>query len=101
MGDTALQIIKPETTSDDDQPQENLSTQSIVPTMDIYTARFLFNITQKMVEDTVDRRISLMEKNIEARDQEVMRIIRKIQARLIMQQNKTKLPWWRRFFAQN
>lgn len=101
MGDLVLKIVKQETTPDDTQAQENLSTQAIVPTIDIYTAKFLFNITQKMVEDAVDRRVSILEKNIEGRDQEVMRIIRKIQARVMMQQNKPKLPWWRRLFSQD
>ncbi|MDD3652645.1 MAG: hypothetical protein PHO01_00430 [Desulfotomaculaceae bacterium] len=100
MGDLVLKIVKQETTPDDTQAQENLSTQAIVPTIDIYTAKFLFNITQKMVEEAVDRRVSILEKNIELRDQEIMRIMRRIQARMIMQQNKPKEPWWRKLFAR-
>lgn len=72
--------------------------QAIVPTIDIYTAKVLFNLTQKMVEDTVDRRISVLEKNIEHRDREVMRMIRRIQAQVVVQQNKPSLPWWRKLF---
>ncbi|MDD4169000.1 MAG: hypothetical protein PHD36_01845 [Desulfotomaculaceae bacterium] len=100
MGDLVLKIVKQEATHDDNQAQENFSAQAIVPTIDIYTAKFFFNITQKMVEDAVDQRVSILEKNIEGRDQELMRIIRKIQARMFMQQNKPKLPWWKRLFSQ-
>jgi len=90
-----------ETISNSDQDSEVHYSQAIVPTIDIYTARFLFNVTQKMVEDAVDRRVSILERNIEARDQEIMRAIRKIQARMVTQQNKVKLPWWRRLFSQH
>jgi hypothetical protein len=72
--------------------------RAIVPTIDIYTAKTLFSLTQKMVEDTVDRRVSALEKNIEKRDQEVTPIIRNIQAQGVVQQNKSKLPWWRKLF---
>jgi len=71
---------------------------AIVPTIDVYTAKVLFSLTKKMVEDTVDRRVSALEKNIENRDREIMRTIRKIQAQVVVQQNKTKLPWWRKLF---
>jgi len=89
-----------EPTPDNGQDSGVHYSQAVVPTIDIYTARFLFNVTQKMVEDAVDRRISILERNIEARDQEIMRTIRKIQARMITQQNKAKPPWWRRLFSQ-
>jgi hypothetical protein len=75
--------------------------RALVPTVDIYTARVFFNFTQKIVEETVDRRVSLLEEKIMERDREVMRSIRKLQARLLMQQqNKAAaaLPWWRKLF---
>jgi hypothetical protein len=75
--------------------------RALVPTVDIYTARVFFNFTQKIVEETVDRRVSLLEEKIKDRDQEIMRSIRKLQARLVMQQqNKAAaaLPWWRKLF---
>lgn len=72
--------------------------QAVVPTIDIYTAKVIFNLTQKMVEDTVDRRVSALEKKIEHRDHEVMRMIRRIQAQVVMQQNKHSLPWWKKLF---
>lgn len=81
------------------EPEEPCS-QAIVPTIDIYTARVIYNLTQKMVEEVVDRRVSLLEKRIEERDKEVMRTIRKIQARMVMEQNKIQQPWWRRLFSR-
>ncbi|MCG9966683.1 hypothetical protein L9W92_01255 [Pelotomaculum terephthalicicum JT] len=72
--------------------------QAVVPTIDVYTAKVLFSLTQKMIEDTVDKRVSALEKNIERRDQEVMRTIRRIQAQVIVQQNKSPLPWWKKIF---
>ncbi|MCL6635276.1 MAG: hypothetical protein K6T29_05845 [Peptococcaceae bacterium] len=74
--------------------------RAVVPTIDIYAARVLYNLTQRMVEDVVDRRISLLEKQIEERDKEVMRTIRRIQAKMVMEQNKVQLPWWRRLFSR-
>ncbi|HQD76492.1 MAG: hypothetical protein RJR37_11420 [Peptococcaceae bacterium MAG4] len=74
--------------------------RALVPTVDIYTARLFFNFTRNIVEETVDRRVSLLEEKIKDRDQELMRAIRKLQARLAMQQqNKAAaLPWWRKLF---
>lgn len=56
--------------------------RALVPTVDIYTARLFFNFTRNIVEETVDRRVSLLEEKIKDRDQELMRAIRKLQARL-------------------
>lgn len=72
---------------------------AVVPTIDIYSARVLLTLTQRMVEEAVDRRVSLLEQNIEARDQEIMRAIRKMQARLVIRQGQVKLPWWRRLLG--
>ncbi len=72
--------------------------RAIVPTIDIYTARALFNLTQKIVEDTVDKRVSLLEKKIEERDVEIMRSIRRIQSRMAIRQGREKLSWWQRLF---
>lgn len=84
----------------DNNGWEGPYSQAIVPTIDVYTAKVLFSLTQKMIEDTVDKRVSALEKNIERRDQEVMRMIRRIQAQVVIQQNKPKslLPWWRKLF---
>jgi len=75
---------------------ENNGSQSLVPTIDIYSAKVLLALTQRMIEDTVDRRVSQLEKKIAERDQEVMRAIRKIQSRLATRQEKVQLPWWRK-----
>ncbi|MGI6492312.1 MAG: hypothetical protein GX949_04670 [Peptococcaceae bacterium] len=75
---------------------ENNWSRALVPTIDIYSAKVLLALTQRMVEDTVDRRISQLEKKMADRDQEVMRAIRKIQGRLAVRQEKVRLPWWRR-----
>jgi hypothetical protein len=75
-------------------------TNAIVPTIDIYSAKVLLTLTQKMVEETVDHRVSLLEKKIENRDQEIMRAIRKMQARMVLRQGNVQLPWWRRLFGQ-
>jgi hypothetical protein len=74
-------------------------TNAVVPTIDIYSAKFFLTLTQKMVEETVDRRVSLLEKNIEVRDQEIMRAIRKMQAKMVIRQGRLQLPWWRRLFG--
>lgn len=74
--------------------------QAVVPTIDLYSARVLFSLTQKMVEDALDRRVSLLEKRIEERDREVLRTVRKIQTRMMIQQSQVKLPWWRRLFKR-
>ncbi|MDD4239653.1 MAG: hypothetical protein PHT62_14055 [Desulfotomaculaceae bacterium] len=74
-------------------------TNAIVPTIDIYSAKVLLSLTQMMVEEAVDRRVSLLEKKIEDRDQEIMRAIRKMQAKLVIRQGKVQLPWWRRLFG--
>lgn len=73
---------------------------AVVPTIDLYSAKVLLTLTQRMVEETVDRRVSLLEKKIEERDQEITRAIRKIQARMVMRQAKMRQPWWRRLFGQ-
>lgn len=78
--------------------QNAASTKAIVPTMDIYAARVFFNLTQRMVEAAVDRRVSLLERKIDERDQEIMRIIRKMQAKMAVQKNKIQLPWWQKLF---
>jgi hypothetical protein len=74
-------------------------TNAVVPTIDIYSAKVLLTLTQRMVEETVDRRVSLLEKKIEDRDQEIMRAIRKMQAKMVIQQGRGQLPWWRRLFG--
>ncbi len=74
--------------------------QAVVPTVDIYTARILFDITQKMVEQTVDRRVSLLEKRIIERDKDIMRAIRKIQARTMLTEKQVKIPWWHKLFKK-
>ncbi len=74
--------------------------RAIVPTVDVYTARILFNFTQKIVEDTVDRRMSLLEKHLEERDKEIMRSIRRIQAQTAMRQSNIQKPWWRKLFKR-
>lgn len=90
----------PETTSEGGQEAEAPASRAVVPTIDIYTARVLFNLTQKMVEETVDRRISLLEERIEDRDKEIMRTIRKMQARMIVHPGKIQVPWWRKLFQR-
>lgn len=87
-----------DTVSDSNRETGGPYSQAVVPTIDIYAAKVLFNLTQKMVETAVDRRVSLLEKSIEERDKEMMRTIRKMQARMVMQHNKVQLPWWRRLF---
>lgn len=87
-----------EPASNSNRESEVPYSRAVVPTIDVYAARVLFTLTQKMVEDAVDRRVSLLEKNIEGRDKEIMRTIRKMQARMVVQQNKVQLPWWRRLF---
>ncbi|OPX82167.1 MAG: hypothetical protein A4E52_02086 [Pelotomaculum sp. PtaB.Bin013] len=84
----------------DNHEWEGPYSQAVVPTIDVYTAKVLFSLTQKMIEDTVDKRVSALEKNIERRDQEVMRTIRRIQAQVVIQQNKPKSPltWWKKLF---
>ena len=96
---------KPKTTGAAERPHPDAGREAkapppraVVPTVDLYSARVLFSLTQKMLEDTVDRRISLLEKRIEERDREVLRTIRKIQTRLLVQQSKAREPWWRRLF---
>ena len=74
-------------------------TKAIVPTIDIYSAKVLLTLTQRMVEEAVDRRVSLLEKHIEDRDQEIMRAIRKMQAKMVIRQGNVQLPWWRRLFG--
>jgi hypothetical protein len=76
-------------------------TRAVVPTIDIYSAKFLLSLTQRMIEEAVDRRVTVLEKNIEARVQEIMRAIRKMQANMIIRQGKVQLPWWRRLFGVN
>lgn len=89
--------------TDDDIEEEKYCsyTQAIVPTIDVYTAKVLFSMTQKMIEDTVDKRVSALEKNIEQRDREIMRMIRKVQAQVIVRQAKPSLPWWKKLFKGN
>lgn len=90
--------VEHESASSSNRESDAPYARAVVPTMDIYAARVLFNLTQKMVEDAVDRRVSLLEKHIAERDKEIMRTIRKVQARLVVQQNKVQLPWWRKLF---
>ncbi len=73
---------------------------ALVPTIDIYKAKVLFNLTQKIVEDTVDRRVSLLEKRIKERDKEIMQSIRRIQSRMVMQNQTRQQPWWLRLFQR-
>lgn len=75
-------------------------TNAVVPTIDIYSAKVLLTLTQRMVEETVDRRVSQLEKNIQERDQEIMRAIRKMQAKMVIRQGNVQLPWWRRLFGK-
>jgi len=87
----------------DNHSREGHYSQAVVPTIDVYAAKVLFGLTQKMIEDTVDRRVSALEKNIERRDLEVMRTIRRIQAQVVIQQqNKPKSPltWWKKLFKK-
>ncbi|MCL6478152.1 MAG: hypothetical protein K6T65_07020 [Peptococcaceae bacterium] len=81
--------------------EEPGTTRAIVPTIDLYSARVLLTLTQKMVEDAVDRRVSQLEERIEQRDREIMRSIRKIQNRMLDQQKKAGLPWWRKLFQRS
>lgn len=74
-------------------------TKAVVPTVDIYSAKILLTLTQRMIEEAVDRRVTLLEEKIEARDQEIMRAIRKMQAKMVIRQGKEQLPWWRRLFG--
>lgn len=101
MGDL-VHIPKTDEISLNNEPAEAETplSRAVVPTVDIYTARVFFNITRKIVEETVDRRVSLLEKNIKERDREIMRTMRKMQARLVMQQNKAAQPWWRKLFKR-
>lgn len=92
--------IEPEIQTGTGRGPEAPGSRAIVPTMDIYTARVIYNLTQRMVEEVVDRRVSLLEKRIEDRDREVMRTIRRMQARMVMEQNKVRQPWWRSLFAR-
>lgn len=87
-----------ETTPRSDRESEVPYSRAVVPTVDIYAAKVLFDLMQKMVEDTVDRRISLLEKQIGERDKEIMRAIRKIQARMVMEKSKAPQTWWQRLF---
>ncbi len=73
---------------------------AIVPTIDIYTARVLFNLTQKIVEDTIDKRVSFLEEKIEERDMEIMRSIRRIQSRMAIRHGREKLSWWQKVFSR-
>lgn len=84
---------------DRDMEPEISEWRAVVPTIDIYRAKLLFNLTQKMVEDTVDRRVSLLEKQIEERDKEIMRAIRKIQSRTAIK-GTDRRPWWQRLFQR-
>jgi hypothetical protein len=74
---------------------------ALVPTIDLYKAKVLFNLTQKMVENTVDRRISLLEKKIKKRDKEIMQSIRRIQSQMVMQRKTRQQPWWLRLFQRD
>lgn len=74
------------------------SSRAVVPTIDIYTARVIFDLTQRMVEDTVDKRVSLLEKKIEERDMEIMRSIRRIQSGIAIRHSREKTSWWQRLF---
>jgi hypothetical protein len=74
-------------------------TNAVVPTIDIYSAKVLLTLTQRMVEEAVDQRVSILEKNLEERDREIMRAIRKMQAKMVIRQGKVQLPWWRRLFG--
>lgn len=88
-------------TAPESGPEPVLPEQTaLVPTIDLYKAKVLFNLTQKMVEDTVDRRVSLLEKRIKERDKEIMQSIRRIQSRIVMQNKTSKQPWWLRLFQR-
>ncbi|BAF58736.1 MAG: hypothetical protein HPY89_09620 [Pelotomaculum sp.] len=94
------EAVVPEAALDDGGEPEEPASRAVIPTIDIYTAKVLFDITQKMVENAVDRRVSLLEKRIEDRDREIMRTIRKIQARMATQENKAKASWWQRLLGR-
>ncbi|NLI13586.1 hypothetical protein [Pelotomaculum propionicicum] len=79
---------------------EEVSLKAVVPTIDIYAASVFLKISQKMFEDTLDSRISLLEKKLEERDREITRAMRRIQARMLLQQHKVHIPWWQKLFKK-
>ncbi|MDD2443242.1 MAG: hypothetical protein PHS52_01915 [Desulfotomaculaceae bacterium] len=82
----------------DDSTDPAPFSRAVVPTIDIYTAKVIFDLTQRMVEDTVDKRVSLLEKKIEERDMEIMRSIRRIQSGMAIRNSREKTSWWQRLF---
>lgn len=98
--DTANNLTEQVIISNADRQPEETRSKAVVPTIDIYSARVFLKISQKMFEDTLDSRISLLEKRIGERDREIMRSIRRIQSRMLLQQNKVQLPWWRKLFKK-
>lgn len=86
--------------SDADILQEDIPLRAVVPTIDIYSASVFIKISQKMFEDTLDSRISLLEKKLSDRDREIMRSIRRIQSRMLLQQSKVRVPWWQKLFKK-
>jgi len=79
---------------------EEIPSKAVVPTIDIYSASVFLKISQKMFEDTLDKRISLLEKKLGERDREIMRAMRRIQARMLLQQHKVHIPWWQKLFKK-
>ncbi len=79
---------------------EEVPLNALVPTIDIYAASVFLKISQKMFEDTLNSRISLLEKKLDERDREIMRAMRRIQARMLLQQHKVNIPWWRKLFKK-
>jgi len=79
---------------------EKIPSKAVVPTIDIYSASVFLKISQKMFEDTLNSRISLLEKKLGERDREIMRAMRRIQARMLLQQHKVHIPWWQKLFKK-
>ena len=79
---------------------EEIPSKALVPTIDIYSASVFLKISQKMFEDTLDNRISFLEKKLGERDREIMRSMRRIQARMLLQQHKVHIPWWQKLFKK-
>ncbi len=83
-----------------DMLSEEIPSKAVVPTIDIYSASVFLRISQKMFEDTLDSRISLLEKKLGERDRDIMRAMRRIQARMLLQQHKVHIPWWQKLFKK-
>ncbi len=83
-----------------DMLSEDIPSKAVVPTIDIYSASVFLRISKKMFEDTLDSRISHLEKKLGERDREIMRAMRRIQARMLLQQNKVRVPWWQKLFKK-